>query len=271
MAEKLYGAPVAEELRTRTMEYTEPLKLRPVLAIFRTGADADDVSYERSLRAACSKCGEDVWTAELPAFAPQDALVRAVHRIGRDKDVDGVIVMCPRQYDRGLIAAAIGRGKDVDGAGYEEGGAFVPCTAQAVMETLDFYGVEPAGKNVVVIGRSAVSGAPAAALLTERGARVTVCHTGTDEPEKLCRQADILVCTAGKAGLVDAERMKAGQVIIDVGINVAPDGSVCGDVIAADAERIAAAYTPVPRGVGAVTPYVLALHVAQAAAERKKL
>lgn len=271
MAEKLYGAPAAEELRHRALEYAEPLKLRPVLAVVRTGADPDDAAYEKSLRAACAKCGVEVWTAELPAFAPQDVLVRAAHRIGRDAAVHGVIVMCPRQYDRGLIAAAIGRDKDVDGAGFAEGGRFAPCTAQAVLELLDYYGIDPAGKNAVVVGRSAVAGAPCAALLEARGAEVSVCHSKTPEPAALCRAADILVCTAGRAGLIGAERMRPGQIIVDVGINVGPDGHICGDADGGAAERIVSAYTPVPGGVGAVTPYVLALHTAQAAAERTRL
>lgn len=148
MAELLYGAPAADEVRKRALELIEPLRLRPLLAIVRAGTDPDDLAYEKGIRAACAKCGVDVWTAELPAYVPEDTLVHAVHRIGRDEAVHGVIVMCPRQYDRGLIAAAIGRDKDVDGAGNEEGGHFTPCTAEAVMEILDHYGVECAGKKL---------------------------------------------------------------------------------------------------------------------------
>lgn len=271
MAKILYGAPVAQEIRGRISELIEPLGLRPLLAVVRAGSDADDTAYEKGLRAVCKKCGVDVWTAELPAFVPQEVLVRAVHRVGRDEAISGVIVMCPRQYDRGLIAAAIGRDKDVDGVGFEEGGVFAPCTAEAVLELLDHYGVECAGKKVTVVGRGAVSGAPAAALLADRGADVYVCHSKTEDPETLCRSADILVCTAGKAGLIGKSRLRPGQVVVDVGINPAPDGTLVGDVVFSQAEEIAAAVTPVPGGVGAVTPYILALHTARAAAERRKL
>lgn len=271
MAQLLYGAPVADEVRAQALELIRPLGLRPLLAVVRTGADPDDRTYEKSIRAACAKCGVDVWTAELPAFAPQDALVRAARRIGRDEAIHGVIVMCPRQYDLGLIAAAVGRDKDVDGAGFAEGGVFVPCTAEAVAALLDYYGVECAGKKVTVVGRGAVTGAPAAALLADRGADVSVCHSRTENPAELCREADILVCTAGRAGLIGADRMRPGQVIVDVGINLSPEGKLCGDCDFDAARRIAAAVTPVPGGVGAVTPYLLALHTARAAAERRKL
>lgn len=271
MAELLYGAPAADEVRKRALELIEPLGLRPLLAIVRSGTDPDDLAYEKGIRAACAKCGVDVWTAELPAYVPEDTLVHAVHRIGRDEAVHGVIVMCPRQYDRGLIAAAIGRAKDVDGAGYNEGGHFTPCTAEAVMEILDHYGVECAGKKATVVGRGAVTGAPIAALLSDRGAEVSVCHSRTENSDEVCREADILVTTAGKAGLIGENHMRPGQVVIDVGINPAPDGKLCGDVDFAAAQRVAAAVTPVPGGVGAVTPYILALHTARAAAERKKL
>ena len=210
MAQLLYGAPVADEVCAQALELIRPLGLRPLLAVVRAGADPDDRAYEKSIRAACAKCGVDVWTAELPAFAPQDALVRAVHRIGRDEAIHGVIVMCPRQYDLGLIAAAVGRDKDVDGAGFAEGGVFVPCTAEAVAALLDYYGVECAGKKVTVVGRGAVTGAPAAALLADRGADVSVCHSRTENPAELCRRADIITPNITEASLLTKLPYSAG-------------------------------------------------------------
>ena len=120
----LRGAPAAQAVKAQAIDICSALSKPPVLAIVRTGSEADDLAYEKGIRGACAKCGVTVWTAQLPAYVPQDVLVRSVHRIGLDPSVDGVIVMCPRQYDAGLIGSAIGAKKDVDGMSFAEGGAF---------------------------------------------------------------------------------------------------------------------------------------------------
>ena len=265
----LRGAPAAQAVKAQAIDICSALSKPPVLAIVRTGSEADDLAYEKGIRGACAKCGVTVWTAQLPAYVPQDVLVRSVHRIGLDPSVDGVIVMCPRQYDAGLIGSAIGAKKDVDGMSFAEGGAFAPCTAAAVMEIISHYHISCTGKKVTVVGRGALTGAPIAKLLCDAGAVVSVCCRATENPQALCRGADILVSAAGKAGLIGADRLSPGQTVIDVGINPAPGGGICGDVDPLAAE-IPAALTPVPGGVGAVTPYILALHTAQAAQNRGK-
>ena len=146
------------------------------------------------------------------------------------------------------------------------GQGFPPCTAQACLELLNYYGVDPAGKRAVVVGRSLVIGRPAALLLLSRNATVTLCHTRTADMAAECRRADILVVAAGLAGVVGAQHLSPGQVVLDVGINAAPDGSLTGDVDFEAAQSIVQAITPVPGGVGAVTTSVLASHVVQAAA-----
>jgi methylenetetrahydrofolate dehydrogenase (NADP+)/methenyltetrahydrofolate cyclohydrolase len=266
MTKLLYGAPAADGVRGEAAGLAASLGFAPALAIVRTGSEPDDLAYEKSIRAACAKCGVEVFTAELPGYTPQDVLVSSVRRVAGDRAVHGVIVMCPRQYDLGLLGAAIGPDKDVDGMGYMEGrGAFAPCTAESVLSVLDFYGIECAGRRVTVVGRGALAGAAAAMLLEDRGAVVSVCHRGTENPEELCRSAEILVCAAGKAGLIGRSRLSPGQTVVDVGINVLPGGGVCGDVDMDAARDLVAAVTPVPGGVGAVTPYILALHTALAA------
>ncbi len=271
MTRLLYGAPAADAVKAQTAHIVEELGFSPVLAILRAGEEPDDLAYERSVRKICAKCGVDVYTAVLPGYVPQDALVKAAHKLGQDPGVHGVIVMCPRQYDFGLIGAAIGPDKDVDGMNFAAGSAFAPCTAAAVMAMLDCYGVELPGRKVTVIGRGALVGAPIATLMSDRGCEVSVCHRGTPDPEMLCKNAEILVAAVGRAGFVAGSRLSAGQIVIDVGINVLENGMLCGDVDMAAARDTVDAITPVPGGVGAVTPYILALHTAKAAQKLQKM
>ena len=142
---------------------------------------------------------------------------------------------------------------------------FAPCTPCAVMEMLSRYGISPEGKNVVIVGRSMVIGRPVAMLMLAANATVTVCHTRTENLAKICRSADILVAEAGRAGLIGAEYVTDRSVVVDVGINIGPDGKLCGDVDFEAVSRTAAAVSPVPGGVGAVTTSVLAKHVLIAA------
>jgi len=146
-----------------------------------------------------------------------------------------------------------------------KGAGFAPCTAQAVVELLDHYGVDPAGKRAVVVGRSLVIGRPVSMLLQQRNATVTMCHTKTADLGAECRRGEILVVAAGKAGVVTKDHVAPGQIVIDVGIHVGPDGKLCGDVCFDDAESIVSAIPPVPGGVGSVTMAVLCKHVIEAA------
>ena len=142
---------------------------------------------------------------------------------------------------------------------------FPPCTPQACMEILDHYGIDCTGKKAVVIGRSLVVGKPAAMMLVKKNATVTICHTRTVDMPSVSREADIVIVAAGRAGVVGAEYVKEGQIIIDVGINVNAEGKLCGDVDYAAVEPIVDAITPVPGGVGSVTTSVLVGHVVEAA------
>ena len=142
---------------------------------------------------------------------------------------------------------------------------FPPCTPQACMEILDHYGIDCTGKRAVVIGRSLVVGKPAAMMLLKKNATVTVCHTKTVDMPSVASEADILIVAAGRAGVVNKDYVKEGQVVIDVGINVNEEGKLCGDVNYDDVESIVVAITPVPGGVGSVTTSVLVSHVVEAA------
>ena len=163
--------------------------------------------------------------------------------------------------------------KDIDGispmnmakvyAGDASG--FAPCTAEAVVEMLDFAGIDCTGKKVTVVGRSLVIGKPVTMLLMKKNATVTVCHTRTKDMKEECRAADIVVAAAGVAKMLDASYLSEGAVVIDVGINVDADGNLCGDVDFDSASEKASLITPVPGGVGSVTTSVLAKHLLQAA------
>ena len=145
------------------------------------------------------------------------------------------------------------------------GQVVLACTAAACVALLKHYNIPIKGKRVVVIGRSLVIGKPVSLLLLAEHATVTICHSRSENLPDICREADILVVAAGKAGMVGAESVRAGQVVLDVGIHVGADGNLCGDTRFAEVEPVVEAITPVPGGVGTVTSTILASHVVEAA------
>lgn len=277
--EELRGAPVARAIMDKTAgEITRLAQagIMPKLAVFRVGSREDDIAYERSIIKRFSAAGAAVEVMALSEDATQEELEAAVRRAADDESVHGILVFSPlpKKFNAGRIRMLIPAEKDVDGmtdaslAGVFRGdkNAFAPCTAQAVVEILRYYGMENlAGKRVTVVGRSTVVGKPLAILLLGMNATVTVCHTKTADTAAECRRADVVIACAGQARMVTDEYMSAGQIIIDVGINADGDG-ICGDVDYAAAQSIVAAATPVPGGVGAVTTAVLLSHTVRNAA-----
>lgn len=278
MAEILKGKPAADALNEKIVNEVNLLSkinIRPALAIVRVGSKPDDIAYERGAVKRCEKTGAAVRAITLPEDVSQNRLVEAIQKLNEDSSVHGILLLrpLPAHINDDLIRNTLAPEKDVDGitdgslAGVFIGTdlGFPPCTPQACMEMLDYYGVEVKGKNVVVIGRSTVVGKPAAMMLTKRHGTVTICHTRTVDLPGVCRQAEILIAAAGKAKMVSKEYLSPGQIVIDVGINFTEDGSMCGDVDFDQAKEIVAAITPVPGGVGAVTTAVLVKHVVEAA------
>ena len=277
--EELRGAPVARAIMDKTAgEITRLAQagIMPKLAVFRVGSREDDIAYERSIIKRFSAAGAAVEVMALSEDATQEELEAAVRRAADDESVHGILVFSPlpKKFNAGRIRMLVPAEKDVDGmtdaslAGVFRGdkNAFAPCTAQAVVEILRYYGMENlAGKRVTVVGRSTVVGRPLAMLLLGMNATVTVCHTKTADTAAECRRADVVIACAGQARMVTDEYMSAGQIIIDVGINADGDG-ICGDVDYAAAQSIVAAATPVPGGVGAVTTAVLLSHTVRNAA-----
>lgn len=279
MAELLLkGAEVAKALTETLQQETEQLKAKgvePCLAILRVGARDDDLSYERGAMKRCEKIGIAVRQVVLPEDVTQEALMDEVRKLNEDAGVHGVLMFrpLPKHLDDEAVRAALAPAKDMDGitdgsmtavyAGTKNG--YAPCTAQACVELLKHYNIPIKGKRVVVIGRSLVIGKPVSLLLLAEHATVTICHSRSENLSEICKEADILVVAAGKAGMVGAESVRAGQVVLDVGIHANADGTLCGDTRFAEVEPIVAAITPVPGGVGAVTTAVLASHVIEAA------
>ena len=278
MAEILKGAPAAAAITQDLIARAEKLKaagVTPCLAILRVGERPDDLAYERVAIKRCEKIGIRVSSAVLPADCSQEELMARLCAINEDASIHGCLMFrpLPRHLDEQAACEALMPEKDVDSMTAASlntvftgrGKGYAPCTAQSCLEILDHYGYDPAGKHVAVIGRSLVIGKPVSMMLQSRNATVTMCHTRTVDMPALCRQAEILVVAAGRAGVVDERFTNPNQVIIDVGINAAPDGGICGDVRFDAVEPRVRTISPVPGGVGAVTTAVLCKHVIEAA------
>lgn len=284
MAELFKGAPVSAALSERIRADVQALGARgvmPRLVIVRAGASPDDLAYERGASKRAAALGVETETVALPLDVTQERLLDELARLNAAPEVHGILLLrpLPAHIDEAAACNAILPDKDVDGVtnaslaavftGAPHG--FAPCTAAACIALLDHYGVELAGKRAVVVGRSLVVGRPLAMLLLHRNATVTLCHTRTRDLAAVCREADILVAAAGREGVVGAAHVSAGQVVLDVGIHVREDGTLCGDVAFDEVEPVVAAVTPVPGGVGSVTTAVLLRHVVQAARRQNGL
>ncbi|MDO4295435.1 MAG: bifunctional 5,10-methylenetetrahydrofolate dehydrogenase/5,10-methenyltetrahydrofolate cyclohydrolase [bacterium] len=281
MAVALKGKEVAEQLKEKAGELLAGLGgYQPTLAIVRVGEKPDDISYERGAAKRAAAFGLAVKSCVFPADITQEAFLEEFDKLNACEEVDGILVLkpLPKQLSEQEMERRIDWRKDVDGispvnaakifAGSKDG--FAPCTAQAVMEVLHHYRLPVEGKRAVVVGRSMVVGRPLAMLLLQENATVTICHTRTKDLAAVCREADILVAAAGQAKMLHEDFVREGAVVLDVGIHVAEDGSMCGDVDYAAISETAAMATPVPGGIGAVTTAVLCLHVIQAAKQRHK-
>lgn len=282
MAEILKGAPVAKALNERMSAKVEELKrknVEPTLAILRVGERLDDLSYEKGAVKRCDQIGVKVKKVVLPADVEEEVFFTTLNELNEDNAVHGILVFrpLPNHIDGEKARQMINPAKDVDGC--TDGSlvgvftntkvGFTPCTAQAAIEILDYYGIECKGKRVTVIGRSLVVGRPVSMMLMHKNATVTTCHTGTVDVPAVTRDAEILVVCSGQMESVGAEYLCEGQVIVDVGIGWnEKKGKLCGDVKYEEAELVVDAITPVPGGVGAVTTSVLVSHVVEAA-ERK--
>ncbi|MBE5890092.1 MAG: bifunctional 5,10-methylenetetrahydrofolate dehydrogenase/5,10-methenyltetrahydrofolate cyclohydrolase [Lachnospiraceae bacterium] len=285
MAELLKGKPVADAINERIREAVEELKnnqIQPTLAILRVGAREDDLSYERGAMKRCENTGVQVKKVILPNDISEDSFFQVLEELNQDDNVHGILMFrpLPKHIDGEKARRMLNPAKDVDGC--TDGSlagvftntkvGFPPCTAEAAMEILHYYNINPAGKKATVIGRSLVIGRPVAMLLMHENATVTVCHTKTKNVAETTKTAEIVIAASGQMESVGADYLSENQIVIDVGIgwNEAKQ-KLCGDVKFEEAESVVGAITPVPGGVGAVTTAILVKHVVEAAQRMKGL
>ncbi len=275
-AEVLKGIEVAKAINESISERVKNLDgYIPRLAIVRVGEKADDIAYEKGAVKKMEKLGLEYTLYTYPEDITNERFQNEFDRINRDNEIDGILLLrpLPKHIDEEAITGRIDPYKDLDGispfnmakiyAGDESG--YAPCTAEAVIETLDHAGIDLTGKNVTVVGRSLVIGKPVAMLLIKKNATVTICHTRTKNIEEKCRNADIVIAAAGSKRMIKENFVSEGAVVIDVGINDDGDGGICGDVDFDAVSDKASLITPVPGGVGSVTTSVLAKHLLRAA------
>lgn len=264
---------ICEALRWEIQNLREQ-DIIPKLVILRVGASQDDISYERSAKKKLESLGILVDSVVMPEEVLQDDVLEKIEQCNRDTMVHGILLFfpLPKHLDGEKIRNHILPSKDIDGMSdislakvfTGSQGGFAPCTAQAVMEILEYYQIEVMGKNVVILGRSTVIGRPVAMLLLTKNATPILCHSKTKDIAKLCREADIIISAVGQAKFVKKEMVGEKSIIIDVGINFL-DGKLVGDVDFLEVSSRVQAISPVPRGVGSITTSVLAKHLVESA------
>ena len=243
------------------------------LAVIQVGNDPASTVYVGNKKKACAYIGIDSVSYELPEETSQDELLALIDKLNEDPKITGILVQLPvpDHIDEDTIIRRISPKKDVDGFHPMSVGAlcigekgFVSCTPAGVIKLLEYSGIEIAGKECVVIGRSNIVGKPMALLLLRKNGTVTVCHSKTKDLKEVCRRADILVVAIGRPKMINEEYIKDGAVVIDVGIHRMDNGRLCGDV---DFDRVVdkcSAITPVPGGVGPMTIAMLMYNVVNA-------
>lgn len=260
------GKALAEKVKAQIREKVSKLRRQPGLAVILVGDNPASQVYVRNKERDCAQCGIMCYDYHLPQDASQEDVLDLVEKMNNYGAVDGILVQLPLpdQIDERVVLEAIAPDKDVDAFHPENVGRIMqgqayykPCTPAGVMEILHEYGIDPAGKHCVVVGRSNIVGKPMAMLLLHENATVTICHSKTPDLKAQCRQADILVSAVGKTGLITADMVKPGAVVIDVAMNRNEAGKLCGDVDFAAVSQVASYITPVPGGVGPMTRAML--------------
>ena len=280
-AQLLDGKALAAEIRANVKAQVQTLAAEGVqtsLAVVLVGEDPASQVYVRNKIKACADTGIRSLEFRMSAETTEEELLAKIKELNEDDSVDGILVQLPlpAQINAEAVISAICPKKDVDGFHVMNAGAlmtgkegFVPCTPYGVMRLIEKSGVNPAGKTVVVVGRSNIVGKPMAMLLLAANATVTVAHSRTPDLAEVTRRADILVAAVGRAKLIKADMVKPGAVVIDVGMNRDENGKLCGDVDFDDVKETAGFITPVPGGVGPMTIAMLMYNTVTAARSRR--
>jgi methylenetetrahydrofolate dehydrogenase (NADP+)/methenyltetrahydrofolate cyclohydrolase len=265
MAMRIDGKKISTEIKDELKEKVAALKEKGVeitLAVIQVGNDPASTVYVGNKKKACEYIGIRSLAYELPEETTQEELLELVVSLNERQDVKGILVQLPlpAHIDEDTVIHTISPQKDVDGFHPQNvgmlsigGKGFVSCTPAGIIQLLKRSGIEIAGKECVVVGRSNIVGKPMAMLLIRENGTVTVCHSRTKDLKEVTRRADILVVAIGKRQFITADYVKEGAVVIDVGMHRKEDGKLCGDVDFDSVEPVAGAITPVPGGVGPMT------------------
>ena len=278
-AQILDGKALAAKMKANLRTESENLARRPGLAVVLVGDNGASQVYVRNKVADCRDCGIECFDFYLGTDTKQEELLALIAELNGREDVDGILVQLPlpAHLEERPVLEAIDPMKDVDAFHPDNMGRilrgdarFKPCTPAGVMELLHEYGIDPAGKHCVVVGRSNIVGKPMALLLLQENGTVTVCHSRTPDLKAQCLQADILVAAVGRENLITADMVKDGAVVIDVAMNRNAAGKLCGDVDYAAVSEKASYITPVPGGVGPMTRAMLMANTLTAAKLRQQ-
>ena len=268
------GAVIKAELQDEIRRYIQVKGRAPGLVIVRVGGDAASGVYSKAILRVAEEVGIEASLEQLPTFTPADELRSMLLRLNNDETAQGIIVQMPlpAHLSQKMVADTVSASKDIDGISPRSAGnlflglpSFLPSTAAAVMEILERTRTELAGKRVVILGRSNVVGKPLIMMLLQKNATVTICHSRTVNLARFTREADVLIAAVGQANLINADMVRSGAVVIDVGINTSPEGRIVGDVDFASVHQVAGSLTPTPGGVGPLTNILLLKQCVQAA------
>ncbi|MEG3030572.1 MAG: bifunctional 5,10-methylenetetrahydrofolate dehydrogenase/5,10-methenyltetrahydrofolate cyclohydrolase, partial [Oscillospiraceae bacterium] len=233
--------------------------ITPKLSVIVVGENPASQTYVRGKVKDCAECDIQSDTIVFPQQATQQEIIDTIEKLNKDAAVHGILVQLPlpSHIDEYAVVNTISPEKDVDGVTalnvgnlYLGKDCFVPCTPQGCLDVLEYAHIDVEGKNVVVVGRSNIVGKPVGALLMQRDATVTICHTKTENLKEKTKAADVIIMTIGKAGFLTGDMIKPGAVVIDVGINVNSSGKICGDVDFESCIEKVQYITPVPGGIG---------------------
>ncbi len=284
MAQLMKGVEISSRIIAAVKEETERLAkhgIRAGLALVLVGEEKSSYMYYQAIQSAAVRAGIDIFNHTMPATASLNEILNLIKSLNHDERANGILVFMPlpRHIDTRKVVNAIAPEKDVDGQGaisvgrlsadestsqlFEPGfslsirSTFLPCTPYGVMRMMEHYGINPRAKRVVIVGKSLAVGKPLAMMMLVKEATVTVCHRETRDLEAETRLADILCTAVGRPGLITEDMVKEGAVVVDIGINVLPDGITVGDVDFGPVSKKASLITPVPGGVGPVTIGIL--------------
>lgn len=265
---------VSREIAEQVKQFDQAHGWVPGIAVVQVGEDPASSWYVKQIEKSFAGVGMRFALHTLPPDAPAEALVALLRQLNADPRTNGVIVQMPlpKHLSQSLVTDTLDPAKDVDGispvnAGrlmQQSGDFYAPATPSGGMEIMRRYGIELKGKHAVMVGRSNIVGRPMALLMLHEHATVTICHSRTPDLGAVTRQGDILVAAIGKAGMITADMIKPGAVVIDFGVNVIGD-KIVGDVDTEPAKQVAGYITPVPGGTGPMTNVVLMLNTLTAA------